>query len=451
MKSKHINSIIKESIYSESGRSLVEMLGVLAIMGILTIGGIAGFNYAMNKQRANATVNYVNQLAVLGTGQMLAGGTPKLLDYPDHTPSGYSAKITTDTTVPNAFYVEIDEVPTPVCDEIISRLDGWKMVNDIGFFNGVGACADQEKVGMWFEITASADNGLNGYRCETNDDCASWQNSTETCSFDCIGWKNAIGTCNDKHRCEYTCKSGYVQTSAGCCATKNVFNGGCCYGTVKTDEDGNKICCGSTGITKFCCKEGSFWAQKSGDGCISCDDPNPIYTYFSNGNSVHPEVCNICPNRNLLGWYCLPPDQDCPAGQIAKNGVCYCPLDKPVQDHRGNCYPCDGTRSQFPPMLRDAPLELKKYGYDALSFYCNRPTGSGYAGYKQCESGSIGLPKKYTITLADNSSYTVVSYLGECKSCADIAVSQLKYQAWCESCGGKWVGKAWDKGTCHKP
>ena len=58
---------------SESGRSLVEMLGTLAIMGILTIGGIVGFNYAMNKQRANATVNYVNQLAVLGTGQMPAG------------------------------------------------------------------------------------------------------------------------------------------------------------------------------------------------------------------------------------------------------------------------------------------------------------------------------------------------------------------------------------------
>ena len=176
MKSKHINSIIKESIYSESGRSLTEMLGVLAIMGILTIGGIAGFNYAMNKQRANATVNYVNQLAMLGTGQMLAGGTPKLLDYPDHTPSGYSAKIATDTTVPNAFYIEINEVPTPVCDEIISRLDGWKMVNDIGFISAgeenIGACSDKEKVGMWFEIKATADKDPEPpFHCTTDQDC----------------------------------------------------------------------------------------------------------------------------------------------------------------------------------------------------------------------------------------------------------------------------------------
>ena len=56
----------KSSLYtrSESGRSLTEMLGVLAVMGVLTIGAIAGFNYAMNKQRANATVNYYIPLEV---------------------------------------------------------------------------------------------------------------------------------------------------------------------------------------------------------------------------------------------------------------------------------------------------------------------------------------------------------------------------------------------------
>ena len=103
MRSKHIKLIIKEAIYSESGRSLTEMLGTLAIMGILTIGGIVGFNYAMNKQRANATVNYVNQLAVLGTGQMLAGGTPKLLDYPNHTPSGIPSRLSLRMPNPTFF------------------------------------------------------------------------------------------------------------------------------------------------------------------------------------------------------------------------------------------------------------------------------------------------------------------------------------------------------------
>ena len=35
----------------ESGRSMVEMLGVLAIIGVLSVGGIAGYTTAMNKHR----------------------------------------------------------------------------------------------------------------------------------------------------------------------------------------------------------------------------------------------------------------------------------------------------------------------------------------------------------------------------------------------------------------
>ncbi len=39
---------------TESGWSMVEMLGVLAIIGVLSIGGIAGYTYAMNKSKAEA-------------------------------------------------------------------------------------------------------------------------------------------------------------------------------------------------------------------------------------------------------------------------------------------------------------------------------------------------------------------------------------------------------------
>ena len=37
----------------ERGRSMVEMLGVLAIVGVLSIGAISGYTYAMSKHRAN--------------------------------------------------------------------------------------------------------------------------------------------------------------------------------------------------------------------------------------------------------------------------------------------------------------------------------------------------------------------------------------------------------------
>lgn len=45
---------------SQSGRSMVEMIGVLAITGVLSIGGIMGYSYAMDKYRANETINDLN-------------------------------------------------------------------------------------------------------------------------------------------------------------------------------------------------------------------------------------------------------------------------------------------------------------------------------------------------------------------------------------------------------
>ncbi len=48
---------------NESGRSMVEMLGVLAIIGVLSIGGIAGYTLSMNRYRANAIADVANKLA----------------------------------------------------------------------------------------------------------------------------------------------------------------------------------------------------------------------------------------------------------------------------------------------------------------------------------------------------------------------------------------------------
>jgi type II secretory pathway pseudopilin PulG len=47
---------------NESGRSMVEMLGVLAIIGVLSVGGIAGYSKAMNKYKINKTTDQVSML-----------------------------------------------------------------------------------------------------------------------------------------------------------------------------------------------------------------------------------------------------------------------------------------------------------------------------------------------------------------------------------------------------
>lgn len=47
----------------DSGRSMVEILGVLAIVAVLTIGGIIGYGYAMDYYRENETLDAYNKTA----------------------------------------------------------------------------------------------------------------------------------------------------------------------------------------------------------------------------------------------------------------------------------------------------------------------------------------------------------------------------------------------------
>ena len=54
----------KEIINStQSGRSMIEMLGVLAIVGVLSVGGIAGYSKAMEKFKINKTIDQVSHIA----------------------------------------------------------------------------------------------------------------------------------------------------------------------------------------------------------------------------------------------------------------------------------------------------------------------------------------------------------------------------------------------------
>ncbi len=53
---------LKKLFKAQSGRSMVEMLGVLAIIGVLSVGAIAGYNKAIFKYKLNKQAESFNQL-----------------------------------------------------------------------------------------------------------------------------------------------------------------------------------------------------------------------------------------------------------------------------------------------------------------------------------------------------------------------------------------------------
>ena len=66
---------------SEKGRSMVEMLGVLAIIGVLSVGGIYGYTVAMKKYKANEIVQTASMLKIMAESKNAGdGGVAELSD-----------------------------------------------------------------------------------------------------------------------------------------------------------------------------------------------------------------------------------------------------------------------------------------------------------------------------------------------------------------------------------
>ena len=52
-----------KKLKNQNGRSMIEMLGVLAIIGVLSVGGIAGYSKAMQKYRINKAIEQITLIA----------------------------------------------------------------------------------------------------------------------------------------------------------------------------------------------------------------------------------------------------------------------------------------------------------------------------------------------------------------------------------------------------
>lgn len=105
---------------NESGRTLTEMLGVLAIMGVLTIGGVAGFNYAMDKHACNQVLDAATKRAVLYT---INPHQTTLGDFPAEEQLSDGRILNTVVTSDEALYtgqfgIEVLGVSSSVCQKL---------------------------------------------------------------------------------------------------------------------------------------------------------------------------------------------------------------------------------------------------------------------------------------------------------------------------------------------
>jgi type II secretory pathway pseudopilin PulG len=101
---------------NESGRSMVEMLGVLAIIGVLSVGGISAYGVAMKKHKANELLHRASMLASTVSAQIMSGKDPTELDTFADSNLG---KFTLDyDSTKTTFDLKISELDGSVCSQL---------------------------------------------------------------------------------------------------------------------------------------------------------------------------------------------------------------------------------------------------------------------------------------------------------------------------------------------
>ena len=235
----------------ESGRSMVETLGVLAIMGLLAIGGIIGYRWAMDKYRATDTINELNRRAIVHSTQLMTTQTLNALEFPEETRMGYRVE-TSLLSGEKAGYFEIalNGVEGGVCREILKADWVWpilKRANGIEYDGDVGICRTDTGVRMAFVFPGdlSGKEGDFRQRCEKDADCRSG------CGI-CEG-----GYCESQCGEGTTCARTYDNADFyACCMNEKILNGICC------PMISNGRCCASIGS---CCELSRMRGRESGE------------------------------------------------------------------------------------------------------------------------------------------------------------------------------------------
>ena len=154
----------------QHGRTLLEMLAVLAIIGVLSVAALMGFRYALDKHKANSIYQDVHLLAlhVMDTGK----DTVPSDFYPQ---SGMTFGIDT-TTYANGFVVTVSDVSEKVCDKI-RTVDDTSIEEVYVGSEGHTTCSGSQAMGFMFLYDGSLSSGGgtssgSGSGTEPEDPCA---------------------------------------------------------------------------------------------------------------------------------------------------------------------------------------------------------------------------------------------------------------------------------------
>ena len=264
----------------ESGRSMVEMLGVLAIIGVLSVGGIAGYTTAINKHRANQILNGASVRAIVVSTQIQRGSeAPTLGEFTEADNAVGGAKFTGlaawNKDTDKRFSLTLTGVSTEICTQMKATVGENSIIRNINdgcttiTYNNDLSPNDPEP---------SYDDNAGAKDCSSNADCDA---GCQTCTD---------GKCISKCVLGEYCGKGSSSSDYACVGVP----------TCTTNDDCSTGCC-SNGACVVPCESPGTWqpGPPSGDyGCFD-DDYNVVGT-------CSPETSKGCSSNSQCdtGEYC---------------------------------------------------------------------------------------------------------------------------------------------------
>ena len=205
--------MINIKIKNQNGRSMIEMLGVLAIIGVLSVGGIAGYSKAMMKYRINKTIEQITLIA----GNVRTFFAPQRNyedvfdpDHDDHWKIIRKAKLVpeemweyetdgttfkqfthvfggtmglykdskTSNTDDKAFRIDLDNIPSEACIELVSQ--DWSSANigavEVDWVKGAKALKSPAEVDEAVEVCEHTDKNQIIFHVDIDVNSAYWKN-----------------------------------------------------------------------------------------------------------------------------------------------------------------------------------------------------------------------------------------------------------------------------------
>ena len=230
---KFINKFIKAD---DSGRSMVEMLGVLAIVGVISVGGIAGYIYGMNRYRTNEILDGASKRAVVVAGQIALEIEPNLTEFVDYDETAGGTFSSDVIRWENEFGIQVSGVKKEVCENLIRMIGDNTPLRSITTIDDpetdliTGGCAEGTDNDLYLvynlemlsnkAVDSGSRSGESGEEQPQTVDCSLATPNGGYCRINgqvVNGCINLGGTCVPKSECHKICEYSTVDGSGVNC------------------------------------------------------------------------------------------------------------------------------------------------------------------------------------------------------------------------------------------